>query len=379
MKDNNQSGLFDILLKIVSGYINSPDVTDIPELKNFKEDDLSSLYNLAEFHSVKPQLLKFTEKLDSAIKASDIKNKIRLDCHEIVVEQLGFTAEFLRLHKIFSKRKISVIPFKGFWVAAEYYGNLGDRESVDIDLFVREEDLDVIAEVMTAEGYEAQKDFQGYSVSEIRRKFHEYNFDKFHGEKRLYHVEFHWRMSTPVYGMDITFKDLAGEIKEGSLNGNEIVVFSSSAQFLLLVMHHGGKDLFRELKQVLDFAMILQRRNDLNWNWIMEKAGRYHLKKMVLVALRLAMELSVKEMPAEIQQLISSESIRKLADNRLRKMKSGYFKGVREGMDRWLFRMNGLTGIWIKIRITWFIFFLILIKSTIPASLRRYFPYSEFV
>ena len=39
------------------------------------------------------------------------------------------------------------VPFKGFWIASEFYGNLADRESVDIDLFVKENDLEKIAVV----------------------------------------------------------------------------------------------------------------------------------------------------------------------------------------------------------------------------------------
>ena len=65
-------------------------------------------------------------------------------------------------------------------------------------------------------------------------------------------------MSSPVYGLGISFEDLSSQIVAGKLQGTDLRVFTPSAAFLLAVMHHGGKDPFNELKYVLDFAMILQ-------------------------------------------------------------------------------------------------------------------------
>ena len=87
---------------------------------------------------------------------------------------------------------------------------------------------------MEREGYKPQPGlFTIYSIEEIKKNFHEYNFDRFEGDERLFHVEFHWRMSTANYGMDISLDDLSSEIVKGKLQDQEIEVFSPSANFLL--------------------------------------------------------------------------------------------------------------------------------------------------
>jgi hypothetical protein len=292
---------------------------------------------------------------------------------------MSFASEFLRLRKVLKDAGIIVVPFKGFWIASEYYGNLANRESVDIDLFVKSDDLEQISVIMKKEGYTPQIGFLEYSIEEIKKNFHEYNFDRFEGDERLFHVEFHWRMSTENYGMDITLDDLSSEIVKGRLQDQEIEVFSQSANFLLAVMHHGGRDLFRELKQVLDFAMIMKKEPELNWGMILAKADRFNIRNMVLVAVKLASDLTGITTPSEISFYSNSDKIVKLADNRKKYLMRNQVKisGLKNGFNRWRFRMMALSGLKIKIRITWLIIFVLVSTYLVPKGIRKHFPYGE--
>ena len=62
-------------------------------------------------------------------------------------------------------------------------------------------------------------------------------------------------------------------------------------------MHHGGRDLFRELKQVLDFAMILKKDPELNWEMILKEADRFNVRNLVLIAVKLASDLTGIKIP----------------------------------------------------------------------------------
>ena len=83
-----------------------------------------------------------------------------------------------------------------------------------------------------------------FSIEEIKSRCGEYNFDKFEDGIIIFHFEFHWRMTSPVYGLGITFDDLASQVVAGTLQGQNLSVFTPSANLLLAVMHHGGKNLF---------------------------------------------------------------------------------------------------------------------------------------
>jgi hypothetical protein len=341
--------------------------------------NLDDLFFVSEQHSIKPQLANLINRSDSSLIPKEFREKINLEHRGNLCHQMNFVAEFLRIRKLLNDAGILIVPFKGFWLANEFYGNLADRESVDIDLFVKENDLEQIAVLMAGNGYMPQKDFLPYTVSEIKKNFHEYNFDRFEGDERLFHVEFHWRMSTEVYGMDIRLEDLSSEILKGKLQDREIDVFSPSANFLLTVMHHGGRDLFRELKQVLDFAMILKKDPGLDWMMILNEAERFKIRNLVFVAVRLAADLSGVQVPDEISEKCSSLKVKKLAENRksyLAEMPA-MRSGIIPGLNRWLFRVRALSGLKVKIRMTWVIVSLLLISYLVPAGLRKYFPYSE--
>jgi hypothetical protein len=371
---------FNLLLQSVRIDDEEDTLKSAEEIITGNEINWDDLYSEAELHSVKPQLAKLISSLDTTLVPEEFRVRLNLAHQANLYLQMSYASEFIRLNKILNESGILVVPFKGFWLAGEFYSNLADRESIDIDLFIRENDLERIAFIMINEGYQPQPDFLPYSIDRIKKSFHEYNFDRFEGDVRLFHVEFHWRMSTEVYGMDIRLEDLSSEIVKGKLQGHEIDVFTPSANLLLTVMHHGGKDLFRELKQVLDIAMILKNNNRINWKLLLDEADRFNIRNLVLVAVLLASEISGAEIPAGIIEITRSEKIIKLTESRMRflaEMSEGK-SGIRLGLNRWFFRMQSLTSLKVKLQVTWLILILIVLALLVPDKLRKYLPYSEF-
>ena len=58
--------------------------------------------------------------------------------------------------------------------------------------------------------------------------------------------------------MGIRLNDLSDQVTAGTFQGQELEVFTPSAQMLLSLLHHGGKDRFALLKQVNDIAMLMK-------------------------------------------------------------------------------------------------------------------------
>ena len=342
-----------------------------------EKPDWNDLLMEAEVHSVKPQLAGLLVRLDKSMIPEWFREKINSEHREVLVAQMGFVSEFLMIRKKLSDAGIVVVPFKGFWLASEYYGNLGDRESVDIDLFVKEDDLVKIAALMPELGYTPQAGFQPYSIEDIKKNFHEYNFDRFSGEDRVSHVEFHWKMSIKIYGMDITMDELSSEVRKGKLQGNEIECFSPSANLLLTIMHHGGRDLFRDLKQVLDISRLIHD-HDIEWERLINLADRYRVTNLLFVGVRLAADLTAVEIPDYLREGISSRKIKSLSENRKKALSKAAENQnqLRLGFDRWLFRMRSLRGVFFKMKLSWFILMLLLTNIIVPAKMRKYFPYS---
>ena len=250
------------------------------------------------------------------------------------------------------------MPFKGFIIADNLYGNIAARESVDIDLFVHDSDLEKVRELMTGDGYSVESSFASCSVNEIRTNFGEYNFDRFEGDKRIYHFEFHIGISLPVYGMNIGLEDLSSNVFRGKAQNHELWLFNTSAALLLTIMHHGGDDRFIKLQQVYDIALFLERHDVIDWNWVINEANRFGLKKVVYVAVRLAFMIAGATIPRALNSGAELSSVKRLAEDRVRLLSqpSDYWHTFRFNFSNWLFRVRSRTGFRLKLRITFYSF-----------------------
>ncbi|NSW94703.1 MAG: nucleotidyltransferase family protein [Bacteroidales bacterium] len=278
------------------------------------------LYARADLHSIKPFVAKIINKLPPLSVPENFRDRINEAYRENLYHQLRNTAEFFRIKDTLENEGIISVPYKGFWLAHEFYGNLADRESVDIDLYIHFRDLDRIIRILPLLGYKAEKSSSPEFIRKIKRESAEFNFDRFEGPERLYHVEFHWKTGSSMHGLDISLDELSSHIIPGKLQNKDLQAFSQSANLLLAIMHHGGKDSFLQLKQVADIGVIIKNSHDIDWEWILGKARQYKMENLVYLALRLASEITGIKTPEALKIRTDSKNIRRLADERIRLM-----------------------------------------------------------
>jgi hypothetical protein len=318
--------------------------------------DWDELYLRADLHSVRPQLAILLNRLAADLVPEDFREKLNNRYQANLYDQISYAAEFLRVRQIFHEAGIRIIPFKGFWLAHEYYGSLGDREAGDIDLFVDVSDLERIRSLMLENGYQIEKQMSGYSKKDLLRKAGEYNFERYEGDRCVFHFEFHWRISSPVYGLGISIDDLSNQAAGGTLQNQKINILSSSANLLLAVLHHGGKDPFMELKQVLDIALILKKDSNIDWEWVTGMARVFDAENLIYVAVKLASDLTGITVPLEIAAKVGSPKIGRLAANRISFMsKSPDYWHPSIFFNDWLFRIRSRTGLRTKAQLAMYI------------------------
>jgi hypothetical protein len=329
--------------------------------------DWDELYLRADLHSVRPQLAKLLDKVTGDLVPAEFREKLNNRYQANLCDQIGYAAEFLRVRKMLDEAGIVAVPFKGFWLAYEMYGNLGDREAGDIDLYTDKKDLGRIRSLMLENGYQVEKTMSHYTLQYVTEKCGEYNFQKFEGGVCKFHFEFHWRMSSPVYGLGISIDDLTHQIVTGTLQDQEIKVFTPSANLLLAVLHHGGKDPFMELKQVLDVALVLQKDRNIDWLWVTGEARRFNAENLIYVAVRLASVLTGAGVPQPIAAKVELPGIRKLADHRVRFMsKAPDYWHPWIMINDWLFRIRSRTGFKLKAGLAIYIAGVVLKRFLVP-------------
>jgi hypothetical protein len=312
------------------------------------------LCSRARIHCIRPQLAQLAGRIPLKLIPSVIKEELNDAYGQNLVTQIRFTDEFFRIRDMLLEAGVQIIPFKGFWLAWEAYGNLADRESLDVDVFADEAQLEKIRTLMTSAGYSEEGTFRKLTIDEIKAGYQEYNFNRVEENTNTFHIEFHWGICPPEYNMGIGLEDLSNQITTGSFQGRELAVFTPSAQLLLSVFHHGGKDRFTLLKQVDDFARIIRSCGNIDWDWVLCQARRYRAESLVYTAVNLASALAGVTVPAEIRSRVESGKVRRLADDRIRLMsrEPRYYFSFLFNLDNWLFRIRSRTGIFTKIRLT---------------------------
>ncbi len=134
----------------------------------------------------------------------------------------------------------------------------------------------------------------------------ELNFDKFAGPERKFHVEFHWKMGSLSDCLGISLDDLSSQVVSGTMDDHSFKVFTPSANLLLAIMHHGGKDQLIKLKYAADFGHVMKRYNDLDWRWIIKEAKRFNIEKTVYVSIKLASVLTGVPVPETIRDQVET-------------------------------------------------------------------------
>lgn len=350
-------------------------VVEAQKIIKVNKIDWGDVYERANFHGIKPQLGYLLEKLTSSLSPADIFEKLREAVQDNLVRQLRHIAEFFQVREWLEKENIAIIPFKGFWLGEAMYGNLAGRESYDIDLFIDRNDLERIKPIMAQKGYLLHESITELTDDYIYNELAEYNFDRYSGDTCISHIEFHWRSCMTFYRMDIGLADLSSQIVPGRIQDRELQVFSPAANLLLAVMHHGGKECYWQLKQVLDIAHIIRRYPDMDTKWLFTQAERFHVRSLLFLGVRLASELTGISIPSAFTRDVNKERISRLARNRIQLMAKPVLKlaKYKDGLQSWFFKVRSRDGLKIKAYLFYYTLRKIIAPRLVPEQWRHLF------
>jgi len=365
-----------------------PVVDEACKIINGNRIDWKDLYERACFHRVEPQLAALFEKLPpSSMVPADISEKLKSSVHANLVGQIRYVAEFFRIKDWLDEYNIPVVPYKGFWLGEAMYGNLADRISSDIDLFIDYNDLEKIKQIMTGKGYTGHASLEELTEEYIKGDLAEYNFDRYEEGVCQAHVEFHWRSAMSFYRMGVTIDDLKPQITTGVLQGRDLKVFSSAANLLLVVMHHGGKECYLQMRQVLDIAHLLRRSPDLDTDWLLQQSAKFHVTTLLLTGVRLAVMLTGVAVPTSLASHITEQRSGKPIGNvngyRIDRFAAGRTRLMAKPLDElvaykyrlksWAFKIKSRDGVAVKASLTGYTLRKIIAPGLVPEKLRHHF------
>lgn len=232
----------------------------------FKE--IFSYHELATFiyNPLKQSIAKIPIEITECLKNSYYFNFVRCN---------NYWQEFLRISDTFNKAEIIILPIKGVAFLADIYAQKPIRPMVDIDLLVKEEDIDKAISILLTLGY--KKELRG--VSEEYWRNDQYHLPFYNAEnKSLPSVELHWALDYKRQGRYI-LPEIWDRIREIDIDGKKIKLLSYEDTLFSLVLHNRrlGKTLC--LKSIYDLAALLKKHKDsFDWEYILKQSIKYRIR-----------------------------------------------------------------------------------------------------
>ncbi len=285
-----------------------------PEFENLQAEKIASLcsdttdwrlfLSLARRHEVQALVYETLRRHAADKVPTSILAELREWKFRISAQSLFQADEMFNLSAKFAGPGIDLMPLKGGILSLQLYGDPGMRNSCDLDILVRQEQVDAACRLLETEGYTCGLLGNQMTVKQrayLRTNFHHLEYS--HPEKGLF-LELHWRFGALwLPGQMAAIWDGAAEME---WMGRRIRCLDDDSQ-LLYLSDHGARHGFYSLKWVSDIARILVSGRSHGWDSLLGLAERLDLKRTLAHSALLAHWLYGIPLAEELQGLIRGE------------------------------------------------------------------------
>lgn len=259
-----------------------------PQLEQAEQLNPRRLLSAAQFHGVSPLVYKAITTLDSKCVPSQISDLFRQDVRHITLRLMQMTRELLDLLGLLEKEKIPTIAFKGPTLSIQAYGSPFMRQSGDLDLLVREEDLARACSILASQGYKDTSE-----VAHARNLLH---------PTRGVAVDLHRWVSGPV-GFAESAEPL--DIDSGSLfERSDHFIYQERRirafrieDLLLVLCIHAAKHAWEKWIWLFDIQALITRHPELDWDQLSRRAHELRIAQPVYLSLRLTETICGSHLP----------------------------------------------------------------------------------
>lgn len=268
-----------LLVKYCQQIVSKNSIDDINHIIATNEIDWMKLHEYAKQHGILP-LLRVT--LNSRLEGVPLEIKQRFNklIKNIQDRNNKVYAEMHRVQKAFDEAGVNITPYKGLPMCMQFYNNIYQRLSVDIDFAIKLEEYPKCKPIMQKLGYtEAKGDLDENSIENSRAYYLDYPWTLEKDGKPLFNTEFHWTPSHNILNIPITFDDFKNQTTKEKITPYTVLTFNKVHQALIAIIHHGSVDCWGKLKHLVDLAKIINVLSDAEMEELMTLCKKFKLVK----------------------------------------------------------------------------------------------------
>jgi hypothetical protein len=269
---------------------------------------------LSEYHNFKP-ILHYG--VMCGLLPDNFSKDLQEYSRSMVTSNLFSSTEFVRISKLLGKNKIKFFPYKGFVFLQNFYKGKQIRAIGDLDIVVAQENVAKALEILNKDGYvfRNQKSKIKYTNSALIELLpqiigmNETTLEKTINGKRHF-IDFHWGFHYSFLPYQIKIDMFFENLTKITINGVECDAPSDTTNFLLMVIHHGGRECWTNLKCMADLMGCMENFGDkIDWERILVELEEMKLKRPALAGFFLLQEYFDYELPEIIRKSFEINSI----------------------------------------------------------------------
>lgn len=248
--------------------------------------DWDYVLKLASIHGITSLLWHNIKQNYKDIVSQDIRQRFRSYWQGNVIYAFKMSQELCKILQLLQQHSIQAIPLKGPVLAELYYGNMALREYCDLDILVPEAEVLDAKKILVSCGYEETIPISKGKNVYLKASHH---FKLCHPSHKI-SVELHWKLLENFMYQDFSNGLLYKNTVHQEFSGHKVCCLSPEDTLLYLCLH-GSKHFWQKILWLVDIAMIVQSRQDWDWEKILQNASKTGTLRRMLVALFLVQRL----------------------------------------------------------------------------------------
>ncbi len=250
------------------------ELKDIDQLQNI---DWRLFLDLVHHHRCQPIIYWKLKDMPQTIVPLEVIQALQQTYTKNTFKMLQLSGEMEQISKLFAENEVKTLFLKGPALAHHLYGDISLRTSKDLDVLVRETDLDKVDALLLASGY--VKDGAPSLLNGTKRKTHHVEY--VHSQKKI-QIEIHWRLHNPPV-KEPSFDELWQRKSRSALTSSPVFFLGEEDLFLHLVVHGARHGWFR-LRWLVDMDKVFQKKLDYQQvKVLMKKLGYAHLVGQAMI------------------------------------------------------------------------------------------------
>ena len=244
--------------------------------------DWARLIELAKAHGLRPLLFRHLEQTLGPTLPRQVFSQLWVYQEQLAAKNHRMYEEMLAIVALFAHEGIPVLPLKGPMLALQAYRDLALREFGDLDLLVPAEHRARARQSLAERGYASFFPISAAAEQALLHSPIHYHI----ALKRELMVELHWKTDAEFAiepKDDPSWWKSLGVTRVGD---TDVRVLAPHEQVLALCLH-GSKHHWSSLHWLVDIAELLRKQPDLDWNWMLQRAGELRARRRLALGLRL--------------------------------------------------------------------------------------------